>query len=104
MSIRNGNDFNWVYDRYLVWFRDNAKPAATPQGEEELFRFSLGNEDVFEQDAVLLNQMFFAVTLRPSESLTGQLQLFTFSELNLMMKNSQTGDCDIITPAGYTVM
>ncbi len=104
MSIRNGKNFNWVYDRYLAWFHDNAKPTATPQSKEELMRFPLGNEDVFEQDAILLNQIFFAVPLRPSDSLTGQLRLFAFSELNLMAKDPQTGDCNATTSAGYTVM
>ena len=104
MSIQNGKDFKWVYERYLAWFHQNAKPTAAPKDEEGLLRFSLCHENVFEQDVVFLNQLFFAVPLLPSVSLPGQFRLFVFSDMNLMKKIPEIDDFDDITPVEYAVI
>lgn len=103
MSIQNGNDFAWVYGRYLEWFRDNARPGAQPRAQETLPGFSLCHEDIFESPTDALNRMFFLVPLLPSESKSGRLEIFAITELNLLKKAEDDDEIQDIVPVEYSV-
>jgi len=86
MGIVNEQDFETVYQDYLTWFRERARPNANPKEKEELLGCQIFHEDIFENDNLLLNRMYFLIPLSPSQSKSGELEAFQFSELNLMMK------------------
>lgn len=86
MGIVNGQDFETVYQDYLAWFREQARPTANPREKEELLGCQIFHEDIFENDNILLNRMYFLIPLSPSQSKSGALEIFRFSELNLMLK------------------
>ncbi len=101
MSVKDGYSFDEAYRRYLSWFQEKAVSSAVPKDQEAVLGFQLCHEDVFENDSILLNRMFFIVPLLPSESKSGLLELFAISELNLLQKAG--GDVEDITPVEYTV-
>lgn len=86
MGIANGQDFETVYQDYLAWFWERARPTANPKEKEEVLGCQIFHEDIFENDDILLNRMYFLIPLSPSQSKSGALETFRFSELNLMLK------------------
>lgn len=107
MSIKNGNDFQWVYQRYLEWFQEHARPSAAPWGEDKLLETVSHYEDVFENERLILNRMFYTVALLPSESKIGLLERFTFSQLTLMEKVPMPDGTDEIfesVPVEHTLL
>lgn len=101
MSVKDGYSFDEAYGHYLSWFQEKAAANAVPKDKEAILGFQLCHEDVFEDDAIFLNRMFFIVPLLPSESKSGQLELFAISELNLMQKAGD--DTEDVTPVEYTI-
>ncbi len=86
MKTTVAKGFKSLYARYLDWFQERAGKEALPWDEEDLPRFQSFNEDVYENDRIVLNRVYYAVPLAPSHSRSGRLEVFTFSELNLMEK------------------
>ncbi len=76
-----------LYARYLNWFQERAGEEALPWDEEDFPRFQSFHEDVYETARLLLNRMYYIVPLSPTSSLSGKLEVFTFSELNLLEKD-----------------
>lgn len=105
MGNKKGYSFDRVYQSYLVWFRQKALKSARPSGPEDILKYQLCHEDVFEQDGLLLNRMYFLIPLLPSESKSGHLETFTIAELNLLQKSdpSSCGEFDRLTPIEYTI-
>lgn len=105
MDIRNGNTFESIYSNYLTWFRDKARPAEEPKSREELMCFQILADDVFENALCLLNRAYYSVPLAPSQSRSGQVEVFRFAQLNLMVKSGGEDD-DIVSiiPAEYVLM
>jgi len=101
MGVHDGYSFDKAYGAYLAWFQEKAAADAVPKDQEAILGFQLCQEDVFENDSILLNRMFFVVPLLPAESKSGRLELFTISELNLLQKSGD--DVEGITPVEYTV-
>lgn len=102
MGIHQGYNFQRIYEAYLMWFHDKARPSAVPKGKEDLLQYQSGHEDVYEDAGVLLNRMFFVIPLLPSESKSGQFELFQFSELNLMKKDIKSDDTEEVISVEYT--
>lgn len=104
-AIRNGNNFESVYASYLTWFQDKARPTEEPKSPDELLRCQVLDDDVFENAGCLLNRAYYSVFLAPSQSRSGQMELFSFTLLNLMVKGSgEDGDVVEIIPAEYMLM
>ncbi len=103
MGIKNNQDFQAIYQSYLSWFRERAAECALPKTEEELLGFQIFHEDIFEDSNILLNRMYFAIPLSPSQNRSGSLETFAFSELNLMLKIRHSGIDEItnILPVEY---
>lgn len=80
-------NFEALYSRYLDWFRERAKKEVIPLEKECFPQFQSFHEDVYETDRLLLNRMYYMIPISPLESLTGKLEIFSFSELNLMEKS-----------------
>ncbi len=99
MSVKDGYSFDEAYGRYLSWFQEKAAAGAVPKDREEILGFQLCHEDVYQDDTMLLNRMYFVIPLLPSESKSGQLELFAISELNLMRKTG--GASEDFTPIEY---
>lgn len=87
MKILTNCTFPWVYQSYLKWFADHARPGAVPKQEEELAGAHSYNEDIFDDGHIVLSRMVYYVMLGPSEAQSGQPELFGFTELNLMECN-----------------
>ncbi len=107
MGIRNGNTFEWVYQRYLEWFHSKARQNAKPKSAEDVIGFHLFHEDVFESQRLILSRMIYSIPLLTSESDTGKAEFFTFSELNLMEKvftNDGEDEIEEIVPVEYVVL
>lgn len=81
--VKKLDDF---YSRYLDWFQKRAAKNAVPWAEEDLPRFQSFHEDVYENDRIILNRMYYSIPLPSSTSLSGKLEIFSFSELNLLEK------------------
>lgn len=85
--------FRGIYREYLKWFEERAQETARPIDEEEMIDCQICHEDIFENSNYLLNRMFFLIPLAPSQSRSGTLEAFAFSEMNLMLKGPG-GDAD----------
>lgn len=94
MGIANGQTVWAVYTDYLKWFRDHAKEGILPKQEDELVGFHAFHEDSFDDGDITLNRMFFLIPLFPSQTRNGRLEVFAFSELNLMVRTSDESGCD----------
>ncbi len=105
MGIKNGYFFDRVYEAYLVWFHDKALSTVKPKDKEELLKYQIMNEDVFESSTVLLNRVYFSVPVFPGESQNGKFEYFSFSELNLMLKVHHDDKNEItgIIPVEYRI-
>lgn len=103
MNIINGCTFAWVYQCYLSWFRDRARPGAAPKQEEELIGAYSYNEDVFEDGHIYLNRVVYYVPLNSCEAKSGKPEVFGFSELNLLEKDC-CGDIEEIIPVEYALI
>ncbi len=79
-------NFKSIYGRYLYWFQERAGKDVLPWDEEDFPRFRSFNEDVYENDRIVLNRVYYSIPLSPSHNHTGKLEVFSFSELNLMEK------------------
>ncbi len=88
-----------LHSRYLDWFRERAGNRSAPWDEEDFPRFQSFHEDVYENDRILLNRVYYSIPLSPSDSLSGKLEVFSFSELNLMEKDGD--DIIDICPVEY---
>ncbi len=86
--------FSRIYQDYLAWFQERARDGADPIDEEQLIRYQIHNEDAFENASYLLNRIYFVVPLSPSQSRSGSMELFAFSELNLLVKGTANGISD----------
>ena len=85
-----------------MWFHDKARPSAVSKSEEDCLRYQSEYEDVYEDAGVRINRMFFGIPLLPSESKSGQFELFRFSELNLMKKETELDDSEEVISVEYT--
>ena len=101
MGVHDGYSFDKAYGAYLAWFQEKAVSSAVPKDREAVLGFQLCHEDVFENDSILLNRMFFILPLLPSESKSGLLELFAVFELNLMQKAGD--DTEDVTPVEYAI-
>lgn len=99
MGIKKGPSFDTVYKRYLAWFHEKAAAGTAPKEEGEFPAFQLFHEDIYEDDFMILNRVYFTVPLLPAESKTGRLELFAFTELNLLHKAG--GEIERMTPIEY---
>ena len=102
MGIQQGYNFQRIYEDYLIWFHDKARSSAVSKSEEDFLQYQSGNEDVYEDAGILINRMFFFIPLLPSESKSGHLEIFRFSELNLMKKCEESDDAEEIISVEYT--
>lgn len=84
MGIANGQTAHAVYMDYLKWFHEHARESVLPKQEDEFIDCRAFHEDSFEDDDLVLNRVFFLITLSPSQTQSGRLEIFAFSELNLM--------------------
>lgn len=103
MNNLNGCTFSWVYQSYLLWFSEHARPGAAPKPDEELIGAYSYNEDVFEDGHIYLNRVVYYVPLDSREAKSGKPEIFGFSELNLMEKD-EIGDIKGITPVEYELI
>ncbi len=89
--------FDGLYLRYQEWFRGRAAERAAPWDREDFPRFQSFHEDVYDNGRVILNRMYYMIPLSPTESRSGKLEIFSFSELNLMeMDGDDIADCRTI--------
>lgn len=105
MGTIKGITFENVYQAYLNWFKGRGEEFSRPKEMEELLKFQITNEDVFEGPTVLLNRVYFSVPIFPGESRQGKFEYFNFSELNLMLKSRHTdgGEITNVIPAEYRI-
>lgn len=105
MGISIGHGFEAVYQHYLAWFRERAKPGASPKEKDTLLGWQSFHEDVFENPHFILNRVYFLIPLSPAQSRSGTLEIFRFSELNLMRKAQYNGMEEIaeIYPVEYRI-
>lgn len=90
------NSFHTLYSHYLDWFQKRAGAGTAPWDKEDFTRFQSFHEDVYEDKKILLNRVYYAVPLSPSDNPSGKLEMFTFSALNLMEKD-ESGTMNILT-------
>ncbi|UNI72511.1 MAG: hypothetical protein [Chaetfec virus UA24_244] len=92
MGIKKWHDFETVYQFYLAWFEKEAVAGAVPLEKEEVLAYQIFNDDIYENDELLLNRMYFSLPLSPALSRSSTLENFCFSELNLMEKIQPSND------------
>ncbi len=88
MKTTVAKGFESIYFHYLDWFQARAEQGAVSVEREAFPQYQSFHEDVFENDRMILNRMYYTVPLSPSASRSGKLELFAFSELNLMEKEN----------------
>lgn len=93
--------FEALYSCYLRWFQEHAGKNVTPLKAEDFPRFLSFHEDVCENSRILLNRVYYIIPLPPSQSASGALKTFTFSELNLMEKAGD--EMENVCPVEYRV-
>ncbi len=98
MQMNQRHTFEELYDDYLAWFRKRAKDQTTAWSREDFSRFQSLNEDVFENGRILLNRVYYLVPLLPGQSRSGRLEVFSFSELNMLFRDYAG---DVILTAEY---
>lgn len=103
MNNLNCCTFTWVYQHYLNWFAERARPDAAPKPEDEIVGAYSYNEDVFDDGHIILSRMVYYVPLTSSEAKSGRPELFGFTELNLMEESSD-GDVEGITAVEYALL
>lgn len=103
MNNLNSCTFTWVYQHYLAWFAEHARPGTAPKPEEQLVGAYSYNEDVFDDGHIILSRMVYYVPLPSSEAKSGRPELFGFTELNLM-EESRDGDIEGITAVEYALL
>ncbi len=101
MKAQTSKTINALYSRYLEWFQERAGKEGVPWEKEDFSRFQSFHEDVCETDRLFLNRMYYIIPLSPAHSLSGKLETFAFSELNLL---EMSGDEIVnVRPAEYRV-
>lgn len=70
---------NEIYQKYLDWREGPAECS-----KEELFESVIGNKDVYEDENILLNYLFYQVR----EFSDGNFRCFSFYEANLFTKDN----------------
>lgn len=105
MGIRDGYTFDQAYAGYLAWFHDQASAIARPKEKEKenILGCQMWHEDVFEEETLLLNRVFFLVPLLPSESKSGQLEIFVITELNLLKTTGADDEIEDVIPIKYSI-
>ncbi len=96
--MKQTHTFEMLYADYLLWFRERAKEQAVAWEQEEFPRFQSLNEDVFQEGGIVLNRAYYLVPLLPEHSRSGRLEVFAFSELNILFQNYEG---DVILTAEY---
>lgn len=86
--------FGVIYQDYLAWFRERARTGVDPIDEEQLINYQICHEDTFESADHILNRVYFAIPLPPTQSCSGNLEFFSCSTLNFM-KKGQAPDTDV---------
>lgn len=81
-----------IYEDYLEWFRLRAKPGAVPWDKERLLGRPTVEEDLLEDQRRVFNRCYYHVPLPAGQSLSGQVELFSFSVLYLLEKSDAIGD------------
>ena len=73
-----------IYHLYL-----NANPTSTPVPQDSLFSFPMLNFDIYEDEQIVINRLFYALPLPETSS------LFLFFEDNSFSKDS-CGELDFL--------
>lgn len=102
MPIATEASFNAIYQRYVTWIQEHACSGIAPKEKEEIVGYQTLNEDIYEGEDFIINRVYFSIPLFPTQSCSGRLEAFQFSELNLLLKTSSYDDMDII-PVGYRI-
>ena len=89
-----------IFEKYIAWFAEHALEGIAPPAREQLNLQQTHNEDLYEDDRCVVNRTCYLLPLLPSQSKSGRLEVFSFSELNLMFKNPD-GDPEEVFPVEY---
>lgn len=92
-----------IYQEYLTWFRERARPGCTPANIGQITGLNSINEDVFEDEDMVINRIYYHIPLSALFSHSGKLEVFSFSSLNLMEKcpNGEERELRLVLPLEY---
>ena len=87
MSIVNRQTFDTLQDAYREWVNDHAAEGVVVRDLQSMISRPMINDTEYEDDTLILDRVYYWIPLLPSESKSGKLETFNFSELNILFKD-----------------